>query len=65
MELVAGLRSDWHVGALFSFLVPLGACALALPGAAESESTDHVEKTPVDQYKFSPCLRSYCLATNF
>lgn len=54
MEFVAGLGSDWHVGALFSFPVPGGAPALALPSAAESESTDNMEETLVDHYKFSP-----------
>lgn len=54
MELVAGLGSDWHVGALFSFPVPVGAHALALPRAAKPESTDNMEKTLVDHYKFSP-----------
>lgn len=63
LELVAGLRSDWHIGALFSSLVR--AHVLALPRAARSENTDHVEKTLVDQYKFSPCLRFYCLLINF
>lgn len=42
LELVAGLRSDWHIGALFSSLVR--ARVLALPGASRSENTDHVEK---------------------
>lgn len=37
MELVAGLRSDWCVGALFS-LVPVGAHVLVLSGTAKSES---------------------------
>lgn len=43
-EVIAGLGGDWHVGAPFSFPVPVAAPALALPGAAESESTGHVEK---------------------
>lgn len=63
MELVAGLRHDWHIGALFSSLAR--ARVLALPGAARSESRDRVEKTLVDQYKFSPYLRFYCLVINF
>jgi len=40
MELVAGLGSNGHVGAL----VPVGAHVLALLRAAKSESTDSVEK---------------------